>query len=112
MQTLAQFRKGKEKIGIKVEAGRDTYWDRSIDDTIKELRKIKGQVKGFEVKMALETEYGRYGDRDRDILVFYYHRPETKKEFDDRTQKAYDDYVKREEWDLKQYEALKIRLGK
>lgn len=109
MKTLTEFKRKYKKEEVRVCVKSMEYWCFTIDEAIKELRKIKKQYKGQIVKMELESEYG-YRDDNYPSIGFYIRRKETEKEFDKRVQQAYDWYVRNEEHDLKIYQKMKKKL--
>lgn len=111
MKTLAKFKKEYEKKEIRVYVQGVTHWCSTIDETIKKLREIKKRYKNQIVEIELEGEYG-YHNSDYPSISFYVRRKETKKEFDERMQKAYKWYIRNEEYNFKIYHKVKKELEK
>lgn len=61
----------------------------SIDDVIARLQKVREEKKteGVELILEYETDYGSYGDSDRQVVNLYDRRLETDEEYADRTAK-------------------------
>lgn len=60
-----------------------------IDEVIARLQKVREEkkIEGAELILEYETEYGSYGDSDRQVVNLYDRRLETDEEYADRTAK-------------------------
>lgn len=104
----------KKIVMVLRQWGHLTYqFDGPIEDSIKLLQEMKDEAdsQGVELVLDYETEYGSYGDSDRQVVNVYEKRMETDEEYQERldketTQKEQDLKRKREE-----FERLKKELG-
>ena len=84
----------------------------TIESVIKYLVELKAtQKEGETLVLEYETEYGSYGDSDRDVVNLYDRRLETDEEYEQRLQKA--EEIKQQNLSRKraQLEQLKKELG-
>lgn len=84
----------------------------TIDEVIERLVQLKAtQKEGETLVLEYETEYGSYGDSDRQVVSLYDHRLETDEEYQVRLQK--EEEIKQQNISRKraQLEQLKKELG-
>lgn len=84
----------------------------TIDDVIQRLQKLKAaQKEGSVLVLEYETEYGSYGDSDRQQVNLYDRRLETDEEYQERLNKEAGEKRRQLKFKRAQLEALKKELG-
>lgn len=99
---------------ISVLKGPISYnFDGTIDQVISRLQEIKAdqQVSGVELVLSYETEYGSWGDSDRQVVNLYERRLETDEEYQERLTKESEDKERSLAHKREQLEQLKKELG-
>lgn len=94
--------------------GQLTYqFDGPIEDTIKLLQEMKNEADSMGVELVLdyETEYGSYGDSDRQVVNVYEKRMETDIEYQERLDKEAAQKEQALKRKREEFERLKKELG-
>lgn len=84
-----------------------------IDEVIARLQKVKEekQTEGVQLILEYETDYGSYGDSDRQVVNLYDRRLETDEEYQERVTKETSEKERALESKRRQLERLKKELG-
>lgn len=84
-----------------------------INVVIERLQRIQDEkrIEGADLIMMYETEYGRWGDDDRQVVNLYDRRLETDEEYSDRLAKEKSRRERELEAKRRQLEMLKKELG-
>ena len=84
-----------------------------IDEVIARLQKVKEekQTEGVQLILEYETDYGSYGDSDRQVVNLYDRRLETDEEYQERVTKETSEKGRALESKRRQLERLKKELG-
>jgi hypothetical protein len=84
-----------------------------IDDVIARLQKVKEekQTEGVQLILEYETDYGSYGDSDRQVVNLYDRRLETDEEYQERVTKEAAEKERALNAKRVQLERLKKELG-
>jgi len=86
--------------------------DGTIDEVIARLQKLKESTPvGSILILQYETEYGQWGDDDRQVIRLYDRRLETDQEYDERMTKEALAEIQRLDQKRAQLAALKKELG-
>jgi hypothetical protein len=84
-----------------------------IDEVISRLQKVKEekQTEGVQLILEYETDYGSYGDSDRQVVNLYDRRLETDEEYQERVTKEAAEKERALDSKRRQLERLKKELG-
>lgn len=103
----------KEIIDVKRKFLELTYeLSGTVDDVIAMLQRLKEQTpEGSTLILKYETDYGSYGDRDRDVVYLFDRRIETDQEYRNRLDTERLNAERTRQQKLDQLAKLKKELG-